>query len=239
MQVLGKDGFVELIDWMGSDNTVVTSARVSVLGESKGEELDRKLINYMMENRHTSPFEQVEFRFLVSCPLIVARQWMRHRTASYNEVSRRYTSEEISFYFPETLRLQASSNRQSSYVDYAYKELSDTFINRMKTEAQRDYALYIDMIDAGFAREQARLVLPQSMFVKYYFKIDLHNLFNFIELRSSPHAQYEIQVYANAMAESIKPIIPMSYDAWENKQNKLKKMEELYEKYIKENYETI
>jgi thymidylate synthase (FAD) len=213
MKVLDK-GYIELLDHMGNDNTVVNAARVSYLGESKGLEQDEKLIYYLMKNLHSSPFEQVEFQFRIKCPLIIVRQWHRHRTWSYNEVSRRYTSEEIDFHFPDILRRQANHNKQVSYVDENYRELSDKFISEMKINAQSAYDLYIRMVDAGFTREQAREILPQNMFVSYYAKTDLHNLFHFLKLRNHPHSQEEIRVYAQAIEELIKPIVPVSYKAW-------------------------
>ena len=213
MKVLDK-GSIELLAHMGDDNTIVNAARVSYLGESKGEDQDRKLIAYLLKNSHTSPFEQVEFQFMVKCPVFVVRQWHRHRTWNYSEVSRRYTSEDIEFHFPDILRRQSKDNKQVSYVDESFRELSDKYIERMKINAVNDYSLYIEMIEAGFAREQAREVLPQNMYVSYYAKTDLHNLLHFIELRNHPHAQYEIKVYAQAIEALIMPIVPVAYGEW-------------------------
>jgi len=209
-------GVVELIDHMGNDNTIVNAARVSYLGNSKGEDSDRKLIRYLLENSHSSPFEQVEFQFIVKCPIIVVRQWHRHRTWSYNEVSRRYTSEDISFHIPFSLRKQSEKNRQSSYnsLDEDFEKKTWDYIEEIKSHAASDYNLYMRMIESGVAREQARMVLPQNMYTSYYAKTDLHNLFHFIKLRNSDHAQYEIKVYAEAIEKLIQPIVPVAFEEW-------------------------
>lgn len=218
MKILDK-GSIELLAHMGDDNSIVNAARVSYLGESKGDDQDRKLIGYLLKNKHTSPLEQVEFQFMVKCPVFVVRQWHRHRTWNYSEVSRRYTSEDIEFHFPDILRRQSKDNKQVSYVDETYRGLSDQYIEMMKFSASFSYDLYIKMIDAGFAREQAREVLPQNMYVSFYAKTDLHNLLHFIELRNHPHAQYEIKVYAQAMEQLIMPIVPVAYSEWYKLQN--------------------
>ncbi len=126
IDILDK-GFVELIDHMGNDNTIVSSARVSFMGESKGEEKDAKLIHYLMKNHHDTPFEMVEFTFRVKCPLFIRSQWMRHRMWSYNEVSRRYTSEDIDFYIPTQLRKQGDTNRQASKDEFIDENISFRF----------------------------------------------------------------------------------------------------------------
>lgn len=229
-------GSLELIDSMGSDNTIVSSARISYLGESKGEEQDKKLIRYMVENGHTSPFEHVIFQFKIKCPLFVARQWQRHRTWSFNEVSRRYTSENIEFYIPETLRFQDTKNKQSSSgeithlteVPYQHYPHGTSTNWKFTLETDTPYSLpvsyyfathteqclsfYNSMIDAGVSREQARMVLPQNMYTEFYGTVDLHNLMHFIRLREDPHAQKEIQVYAKAMKECIRTIVPWTYE---------------------------
>lgn len=214
MQVLDK-GFIELIAHMGDDNTVVSAARVSYLGESKGSEQDEKLIKYLLKNRHTSPFEQVEFQFMVKCPLFVRSQWMRHRTWSYNEVSRRYTSEEIDFHVPSEIRRQSDDNKQmSAGVFDPNGSVTESILTAMKNNGDMCNVLYDTLLSVGVAREQARMVLPQSMYTKFYAKVDLHNLFHFLELRNHEHAQPEIRLYAQAIEELIKPIVPVSYKTW-------------------------
>lgn len=211
LNVLDK-GFVELINSMGDDNTIVASARVSYLGESKGPEQDGKLIKYLLENEHMSPFEQVEFQFRVKCPLFVARQWMRHRMWSYNEVSRRYTSEEIDFYIPSHFRKPSNKNKQTSIEGYfeTEKELLEDY----EKYIWLSQALYEYYLDCGVAKEQARMILPQSLYTKFYAKTDLRNLLHFVELRNSSHAQYEIQIYASAIETIIENIVPVTYSIW-------------------------
>lgn len=213
MDVLDK-GYVELLDSMGTDNTVVSAARVSHLGESKGIQKDAELIRYLMKERHTSPFEHVVFQFRIKCPLFVARQWMRHRTWSYNEVSRRYTSEEIDFYIPEFLRNQSDANKQSSEN---ISEYSSNLIMDMENIVDNCMKAYNEMISLGIAREQARMILPQNMYTTFYGTVDLHNLFHFLELRRSPHAQEEIKVYAHAIEKLISKKVPICYKAWLDK----------------------
>lgn len=210
MRVL-EHGFVELLNHMGDDNTIVSAARVSYLGETKGAEKDAALIKYLLENKHTSPFEQVEFQFMVKCPIFIARQWHRHRTWSYNEVSRRYTSEQIDFHIPAVLRKQSTDNKQMSAGN-----LGDDgdLIFEMTDMTQKCYELYQMLIDKGVAREQARMILPQNMYTSFYAKTDLHNLFHFIELRNHPHAQMEMRDYARALGTLIQPVVPVTYAIW-------------------------
>jgi len=208
-------GYIELLGVLGNDNTVVSAARVSYLGESKGEEKDKKLIKFMMKNGHTSPFEHVVFQWRIKCPLFVRSQWHRHRTWSYNEVSRRYTDEDIEFYIPDIWRLQDDKNKQGSsrnIDDIRFSlGLQDIVFN---CRAQYDW-----MIEQGIAKEMARMVLPQNLYTIFYGTVDLKNLLHFIELRADEHAQYEIQVYAKAMEDIIKDYVPWSYEAWREKRN--------------------
>jgi len=208
-------GYVELLDIMGDDNTVVSAARVSYLGESKGPEKDQKLINFMMRNGHTSPFEHVIFQWRIKCPLFVRSQWHRHRTWSYNEVSRRYTDEDIEFYIPDEWRIQDNKNKQGSM------EYSTTIPNDIVKQHIKDsQKLYEDLISMDIAKEMARMILPQNLYTIFYGTVDLKNLFHFIELRADEHAQYEIQVYAKAMEDIIKDYVPWSYGAWREKHGK-------------------
>ena len=211
INVLDK-GVVELIDTLGTDNTIVSAARVSVLGATKGIEKDIQLIKYLLENKHTSPFEQVEFQFRVKCPIFIARQWMRHRTWNFNETSRRYTSQQIEFHIPETLRKQSSENHQSSIEDIVDNE--DDFIQDIEQFSYSAYTVYKRMLEAGVCREQARMVLPVNLYTMFYAKVDLHNLMHFINLRLHPHAQYEMQQYARALDEFVKQVVPITYRIW-------------------------
>lgn len=210
INILDK-GYVELIDYMGSDNSIVSAARVSLLGESKGKEADDKLIHYLKKNHHDTPFEMVEFVFRVKCPLFIRSQWMRHRSFSYNEVSRRYTSEDIDFYIPSELRKQAENNRQASdgTIENAEEELG-----WIKESSENCFELYNSLIAYGIAREQARMVLPQNMYTIFYVKGNLRNWFHFLDLRNDEHAQYEMQLYAKATEDIITPIVPVACEAW-------------------------
>ncbi len=208
-------GYIELQDFMGDDLSVVNAARVSFLGESKGLEKDKKLLNYLLRNKHTSPFEMVAFKFRVKCPLFVARQWMRHRTWNYNEVSRRYTSEELDFYMPDSWRLQSTDNKQCS-LGAAGDDIQHSLRANMQQHIDNALALYHQMLDAGVAREQARMVLPQNMYTTFIAKVDAHNLMHFMRLRMGEHAQYEIRVYAEAIYKHFfKAVLPWTAEAFE------------------------
>ena len=205
-------GYVALLDHMGTDIDIVNAARISFNRESEGfDDRDRKLLRYLWQHRHTSPFEMVEFKFVVKCPLFVARQWMRHRTWSYNEVSRRYTSEEIEFYTPDFawIRKQAKNNRQASEET---DELG--FENVWEFHAASDLGeeRYLRLNENGVCREQARMVLPQSMYTTFIAKVDLANLLHFLDLRMDSHAQWEIQQYSEAIIEMIQNIVPETMD---------------------------
>lgn len=208
-------GYVELQDFMGDDLAIVNAARVSFLGESKGDVKDKKLLHYLLRNAHTSPFEMVEFKFRIKCPLFVARQWLRHRTWNINEISRRYTSEELDFYIPNTWRLQSTDNKQCSSGN-AEQVVQNQFTEKMQQHVDGALATYEQMLDAGIAREQARMVLPQNMYTIFIGKVDGHNLMHFMKLRMDEHAQYEIRVYAEAIYEHFfKAILPWSAEAFE------------------------
>lgn len=206
-------GYVALLDHMGTDLDIVNAARISFQDESDGfSEKDGKLLRYLWEHRHTSPFEMVEFKFVVKCPIFVARQWHRHRTWSYNEVSRRYTDENLEFYTPssEWIRRQAENNRQASDESNEFG-----FLTQLEFQAARDIEedRYIRLMEEqGVCREQARMVLPQSMYTTFIAKVDLANLLHFIDLRMDPHAQWEIQQYGEGLAELISSIVPKTME---------------------------
>ena len=207
VKVLGGQGWVGLIDHLGPESTIVNAARVS-FGKLKDsmDERDVKLLEYLIENRHTSPLEHIVFTFSIHCPLFIRGQWHRHRTWSYNEISRRYTEIDMEFYTPEVLRRQAESNRQASYCDPDFNpaELRDAISNHNKASLE----LYENLLASGVCREQARGVLPQNMMVTFWGTVDLSNLLHFLELRDSDHAQAEIREYAQAIKQLIKPCIP-------------------------------
>lgn len=213
IQVLDK-GFVELQEVMGDDNSIVAAARVSFLGDSKGEEADKKLLFYLMRNAHWSPFEMCVYKVRVKCPIFVARQWMRHRTWSYNEISRRYTSVNIEFYEPELWRAQSNDNKQASEglincIDNNY------FTHRNKAHNEECVKLYNMMLEKGVAREQARMVLPQSLYTTFIAKTDLRNLLHFVSLRMDDHAQKEIRDYGKALYEFVKRCNPWTVEAFD------------------------
>ena len=205
-KVLGGQGWVGLIDHLGTETTVVNAARVS-FGRMRDEmdERDVVLLDYLIENKHTSPLEHVVFTFSVHCPLFVRGQWHRHRTWSYNEISRRYTEVDMEFYVPAVIRAQAKNDRQASVE----AEFDDTALRaRIEKQNVDSLKLYNDLLDAGVCREQARGVLPQNMMVTFWATVDLSNLIHFLELRDSEHAQWEIREYAIAIKKLIKPIVP-------------------------------
>jgi thymidylate synthase (FAD) len=208
VMVLGGQGWIGLVDQMGSETTVVNAARVS-FGKMRHEmnERDVTLVKYLLENHHNTPLEHVVFTFLVHCPLFVRSQWHRHRTWSYNEISRRYTEEELKFYLPPELRAQAANNRQASVSadDTLDQQECREMIRRQNAAA---LAVYQELLDKGVCREQARGVLPQNLMTTYWATVDLSNLLKFIELRASEHAQWEIREYAEAIKKLVRPSIP-------------------------------
>jgi len=202
---------VQLIDSMGSDEAIVQSARVSYGAGTKTPSEDRQLIRYLMRNWHTTPFEMVEFKFRIRVPIFVARQWLRHRTASVNEVSARYSLVEKEYWLPEEYRKQSSTNKQAS---------EGSFENMVFTSAQKEscevaFGVYDKLVKNGVSRELARVHLPQSTFTEFYWKIDLHNLFHFLRLRmDESHAQPEIVEPSKKIFELIKPIVPFACEAF-------------------------
>jgi thymidylate synthase (FAD) len=211
IKVLDK-GFVRLIDFMGGDETVVLAARVSTGKGLKGEEQDRKLIHYLMKHRHETPFEHSVFQFHISCPLFVARQWFRHRVASYNERSGRYVEYEDEFYLPDRLRLQAKSNKQASEFGEIPNERE--LIQMIQETYELVYERYKKLLASGVARELARAILPLSLYTQFYWTINARSLMNFINLRADASAQWEIRQYAEAIAKIFKAKMPWTWEAF-------------------------
>ncbi len=211
-------GFVRLIDVMGDDSAIVQAARVSYGKGTKSVNEDRGLIRYLMRHRHTSPFEMVEFKFHVKLPIFVARQWIRHRTANVNEYSGRYSEMKNEFYIPEKtqIRQQSEINKQGRSDAGIDEHEADSIIDRMNSIQGELFDEYSSLLDKNIARELARINLPLSTYTEWYWKIDLHNLFHFLNLRLDSHAQYEIQVYAEIMAGLIKPFVPLAWEAFED-----------------------
>lgn len=207
VMTLDGQGWVGLIDHLGSETTIVNAARVS-FGRLKSEmdQRDVTLLQYLIENKHTSPLEHLVFTFSVHCPLFIRGQWHRHRTWSYNEISRRYTEIDMEFYTPAKLRRQAETNRQASVES---PDFDDAALRKsMSDHNMKSLELYENLLKAGVCREQARGVLPQNMMVTFWGTVDLSNLLHFLELRDSEHAQWEIRQYSQAIKKLIKPIIP-------------------------------
>jgi len=209
-------GFVRLVDYMGNDDAIVQAARVSYGAGTKKVSEDRGLIRYLMRHRHTTPLEMVEFKFHVKLPIFVARQWIRHRTANVNEYSGRYSLMKEEFYIPpkEEIRFQSTVNKQGRDETEVPDELKERFVEFLRTTQAESYAEYAALVEAGLARELARIGLPLSMYTEWYWKIDLHNLFHFLNLRMDPHAQQEIRDYAIIMADMVKTVCPMAYEAF-------------------------
>jgi len=219
IKVLDK-GFVTLVDsmpavckvtegWGPGDARVVEAARVSYKSQGKTIEQDKKLLKYLYKNDHSSPFEKVTLEFHVKAPLFIARQWMRHRTASVNEISARYTEVQDEFYLPERSRMQAqsTSNKQAS-GEALHAIEADKCQDDMEEAWRFAYERYKHMLSMGLSRELARMVLPVSMYTEFYWTINLRNLMHFLKLRLHNHAQYEIRVYALALQALASEVAP-------------------------------
>ena len=221
-------GFVRVVDYMGDDTAIIQAARVSHGRGTRRVSDDRGLIRYLMRNHHTTPFEMCEIKLHVKLPIFVARQWIRHRTANVNEYSARYSILDREFYIPssDVIAAQSSTNRQGRG-----EQLSATDATRvqdlLRDDAHRAYAHYQDLLNedgdgqpfdsgrTGLARELARINLSLNYYTQWYWKVDLHNLMNFLLLRADPHAQHEIRVYALAiLTQILKPWVPVTYSAF-------------------------
>ncbi|PWB79586.1 MAG: thymidylate synthase (FAD) [Methylocystaceae bacterium] len=216
-------GFVRLVDSMGSDVSIVRAARVSYdaawrAGDDTGS--DARLVNYLWKHRHTTPFEAVEFQFEVMAPIFVFRQWHRHRTWTYNELSGRYRELPEVFYVPnpENIGEQAVANKQGRQPGgdlAARREQAE----RLRAACEEAFGAYRQLLEAGWPRELARAVLPLSTYSHMFAKTNLLNLFKFLSLRGDAHAQYEIRVYAEAIATLVEPIVPVAFAAWKSSQD--------------------
>jgi thymidylate synthase (FAD) len=212
--VLDK-GFVRLVEWSGDDYAPARAARISYGRESKGKEQDEKLLGYLLDNRHDTPWEMIWFKWHVKCPIFVARQWMRHRSNSFNELSGRYTTFEPEFYIPVRGRIKSIDNKQGSVevTDYqAMKEergeefaqkfpfkgdWNQDVISTIEGVSQHAYEMYEHLIRIGVANEMARMVLPVNLYTEFYYAVNARSLMNFLSLRLHPHAQLEIREYAD------------------------------------------
>jgi thymidylate synthase (FAD) len=211
-------GFVRVVDYMGDDAAVVQAARVSYGRGTRKTSEDEGLIRYLMRHYHSTPFEMCEIKYHVKLPIFVARQWIRHRTANVNEYSARYSILDKEFYIPapEHLAAQSADNRQGRGAVLEGEDAARV-LAMLRQDAEQTYAHYEEMLDEdgpGLARELARMNLTLNTYTQWYWKTDLHNLFHFLRLRADSHAQYEIRVYAEAMLETVKAWVPLSYAAF-------------------------
>ena len=213
-KVLDK-GFVRLVDYMGSDESVVQAARISYGRGTKSVSQDAALINYLMRHSHTTPFEMCEIKFHIKLPIFVARQWVRHRTANVNEYSARYSVLDHEFYIPEydQIAKQSEDNAQgrgSNLSDEDAKYVADLLVH----DSNMVYETYNKFLEKGVSREIARVNLTLNYYTEWYWKIDLHNLLHFLKLRSEANAQYEIRLYAKTMLDIVKKWVPLTYTAF-------------------------
>ena len=222
-------GFVRVVDYMGNDSSVVQAARVSYGSGTKKINADTALINYLIAHRHTTPLEMCEIKFHIKLPIFVARQWIRHRTASVNEYSARYSIMEDEFYIPQAQHLSAQSKvnhqgrdetkilnqeEQKLVLDILKKDSTNSYQNYLKMINQDEKGNILNEEKEGLARELARMNLPLNCYTQWYWKIDLHNLLHFLNLRADSHAQYEIRVYAEIMLDIVKKWVPHCYQAF-------------------------
>jgi thymidylate synthase (FAD) len=210
-------GFVRLVDVMGDDGSIVQAARVSYGRGTKSVRQDKGLISYLMKHRHNSPFEMVVFKFHCKMPIFVARQWIRHRTASVNEISGRYSVMDDSVFrlAPQDLRQQSKINRQGSVDEAVAEPANAEILKKYNADVDLLFKHYNEYLEAGVAREIARANLPLSTYTEWYWKMDLHNLLHFLELRLEAHAQKEIRVYAEAIASFVQKRCPLTWEAFE------------------------
>ncbi|MEQ1933528.1 MAG: FAD-dependent thymidylate synthase [Fimbriimonadaceae bacterium] len=219
-------GFIRVVDYMGDDGAIVQAARVASDNGTKTPREDRGLIRYLMRHWHTSPFEMCELKVHVKLPIFVARQWLRHRTASVNEYSARYSVLEKEFYIPDAkdVARQSTTNSQGRGEVLPAAD-AQKIAERLGQEASASYALYDNLLKwiesdagsgegAGLSRELARIALPVSVYTQFYWKVNLHNLLNFVRLRADPHAQYEIREYAKALQKIVADWVPVTYEAF-------------------------
>jgi thymidylate synthase (FAD) len=214
-------GLVRVIDYMGDDAAIVQAARVSYGAGTKHVSNDEGLIRYLMRHWHSTPFEMCEIKLHVKLPVFVARQWIRHRTANVNEYSARYSILDREFYIPEPAQLAAQSTvNNQGRGDTLQGEEAARVLEMLKSDAARSYDHYTDMLSQdgqqGLARELARMNLPMNIYTQWYWKTDLHNLFHFLRLRADAHAQYEIRVYADIIAQITRDWVPLAFAAFED-----------------------
>ncbi|RPI01347.1 MAG: FAD-dependent thymidylate synthase [Calditrichaeota bacterium] len=205
-------GLIRLVDFMGGDDAVVQAARVSLGRGLTHDERDKKLVFFLLANGHETPFEHAIFKFHIKCPIFVARQWFRHRIASYNEISGRYTEMKEEFYLPKNLRTQKARNYQ--YED-VIEPLNHELLDKIATGYEAAFKLYQELLASGVAKEHARIILPLSLYTQFYWTINSRSLMNFLHLRMEEHAQFEIRQYAEIISAIFKEKMPWSHEAFE------------------------
>ena len=216
MEIAVNNGFVRLVDTMPTtnlDSAIVQAARVSYSEGTKTSRSDEGLIRYLMRHWHNTPFEMVEFKFHIKMPIFVARQHLRHRTASVNEMSARYSIIPDNFFIPVEYRTQSQTKKQGSEGKL---ELDEILAGAPKDVCEQAFSIYKELLDEGCCRELARCHLPQSTYTEFYWKINLHNLMHYLRLRMEPGAQKEIRDYANAIFELTKQKVPVTMEAFED-----------------------
>ena len=209
-------GFVALVDYMGTDQDIERAARVSYGAGTRRVSQTRGLVRYLQRHAHTTPAEMVEFKFHCSMPMFVARQWIRHRTASVNELSARYSLLPLLFYTPERANFsyQSSVNNQGREPEPAPAALYAGAVERWEALRREAADAYGWLLGEEVARELARIDLPLSTYTQWYWKIDLHNLLRFLTLRVDAHAQWEIRAYGEVIAGMLQRVAPLAYEAW-------------------------
>ena len=215
-QVLDK-GTIEVVDWMGGDEDIVKAARISTGASTKSVQEDERLIDYLMEHQHTSPFEMCEIKLKLSMPIFIARQWMRHRMASINEYSGRYSEMKDEAYIPSEFRKQSKINHQGSEGGFD-KDTNQILSKSLSVHSEDTFLLYHHYLEKGVSREMSRIMLPLSTYTSFFWKIDLHNLLKFLKLRMDPTAQEEIRVYADKIWDIVKIWVPATAKAYQNHQ---------------------
>lgn len=211
-KVLDK-GFVRLVDVLGDDYSAVKAARVSYGKGIKTPEKDKKLIFYLMEHKHETPFEHIVFTFHVKTPIFIARQWFRHRIGSFNEASLRYTELKDEFYIPDHIRKNVKEDKQKA-VRVDDEQLKEKALNLIDEAIENSYKIYKNLLEMGIAREMARVVLPMASYTQFYWTVNARSLMNFLNLRADSHAQWEIQQYAIKIAEIFREKCPWTYEAF-------------------------
>jgi len=215
MKTIHQLGFVKLLDVMGNDEEVENSARISYGEGTRKVNQTRNLIRYLMRHKHTSPFEMCEVKFHLKLPIFIMRQLVRHRTANLNEYSGRYSVMSNEFYLPEGdyLAKQSTTNSQGRGEVLEQQGLLQFEFNRIYDGASMAYQV---LLEHELSREVARALLPVANYTECIWKIDLHNFFHFVKLRSDSHAQREIRDYSDAMYELVKPNFPLCCEAFED-----------------------